>query len=135
MKYIYMDHFGPELNDKETVFVFGSNLLGVHGAGAAKEAKKHWGAQWKKGSGIQGQSYAIPTKHSWKDVVPMTKPEIKVHVNRFIEFANKFPMIRFLVTPIGTGYAGYKHSDIAPMFKGAPINCVFVSEWKEFLDT
>lgn len=133
-KYRYIDIFTPDMNDGNHVFVFGSNLRGIHGAGAAKEAVKHWGARNRKGFGQFKESYAIPTKLSWQDGTELELVDIQKFVDDFIECAKQHPEITFLVTPIGTGYAGYEHSDIAPMFKNAPTNCVFVPAWKEFLE-
>lgn len=99
------------------VFVFGSNLSGRHGKGAAKTALG-WGAKWGQASGLQGKTYGIPTKsHDVRSVLPIH--DIKTYVNIFIEFAKMRPNITFLVTEIGCGLAGYKPKDIAPLFKGA----------------
>lgn len=92
------------------VFVFGSNLEGMHGGGAALTAYKKFGAIWGQGIGLQGQSYAIPTMQGGVET-------IKPYVDEFIDFARKHPDLRFLVTPIGCGIAGFKPSQIAPLFK------------------
>jgi len=94
------------------VFVFGSNLGGFHGGGAARAAMNHFGAVWGQGVGLQGQSYAIPTMHGGVDV-------IKPYVDQFIEFAQSRPDLFFYVTRIGCGIAGFKDTEIAPLFKGA----------------
>lgn len=91
------------------VFVFGSNLRGWHQGGAAKHAQKYFGAIWGQGVGIQGQSYAIPTMQGGVDT-------IKPYVDDFIAFAQEHPEMRFLVTRIGCGIAGFKDEDIAPLF-------------------
>lgn len=91
------------------VFVFGSNLEGIHGGGAALTAYKKFGAVWGQGVGLQGQSYAIPTMQGGVET-------IKPYVDEFIDFARKHPDLRFLVTPIGCGIAGFKPSQIAPLF-------------------
>ena len=96
------------------IFVFGSNERGVHGAGAAKLAMM-WGAKYGQGYGLQGQTFAIPTK-DW-NIKTLTLNEIKVYVDKFIEFAKTYDTLDFLVTKIGCGLAGYKVEDIAPMFK------------------
>lgn len=96
------------------VFVFGSNLRGVHGAGAAKQAMK-WGAKYGQGYGLQGQTFAIPTK-DW-DIKSLSLNQIQVYVDRFIKFAKTYDTLDFLVTKIGCGLAGYEIEDIAPMFK------------------
>ena len=94
------------------VFVFGSNLQGVHGGGAARVALEQFGAVWGQGVGLQGQSYAIPTMHG-----PVSS--IKPYVDAFIEFAKHHPESEFLVTRIGCGIAGFRDADMAPLFKGA----------------
>jgi len=101
---------------KNEVFVFGSNEAGVHGAGAAKKALD-FGALYGVGVGLQGQTYAIPTK----DLIVRTLPisEIKTYVDECIEFAKKNKNLTFLVTKIGCGLAGYEVEDIAPLFKKA----------------
>ena len=103
--------------DHDEVFVFGSNLAGRHGAGAAKLAHNKFGAQYGYGKGITGQSYAIPTKD--KDLRILSLREIKSYVEEFIEYAKLNPNIHFLVTKIGCGLAGYTVIDIAPMFAKA----------------
>jgi hypothetical protein len=103
------------------VFVFGSNLAGRHGAGAALFARKHHGAIYGVGEGIQGNSYAIPTKDEYLNVLPLT--EINKYVNKFLLFATSNPQLEFEVTAIGCGLAGYLPRDIAPMFMDAPTNC------------
>lgn len=91
------------------VFVFGSNLRGWHQGGAAKHAQRYFGAIWGQGVGLQGQSYAIPTMQGGVDT-------IKPYVDDFIAFAQEHPELRFLVTRIGCGIAGFKDEDIAPLF-------------------
>ena len=99
------------LADNE-VFVFGSNLRGWHQGGAAKHAQRYFGAVWGQGVGLQGQSYAIPTMQGGVDT-------IKPYVDEFIAFAKEHQELRFLVTKIGCGIAGFKEEDIAPLFKDA----------------
>ncbi len=96
---------------KGEVFVFGSNLGGYHRGGAACTAMK-WGAIWEQGVGLQGQTYAIPTMDG-------SVEKIKPYVDEFIAFAVANPSMRFLVTEIGCGIAGYTHAQIAPLFKEA----------------
>jgi hypothetical protein len=120
--------FKPEQNDGKHVFVFGSNLAGRHGRGAAFTAKKHWGARNGMGIGYYGQSYAIPTKDENLRTLPLR--EIRKYVQDFLRFANTMPQITFLVTSVGCGLAGYKDEDIAPMFSGAPTNCVLPTNWR-----
>lgn len=106
-----------ELKDNE-IFIFGSNLSGIHGAGAAKLALDKFGAIWATGVGIQGQCYAIPTK-SRGITRTLTINEIKPYVDEFIEFAITKPELTFLVTEVGCGLAGYTVENIAPLFKDA----------------
>lgn len=94
------------------IFVFGSNLAGAHGGGAARLAWQRFGAVWGQGVGLQGQSYAIPTMQGGVET-------IKPYVDDFIEFARQHPELRFLVTRIGCGIAGFKPNNIAPLFADA----------------
>ena len=103
--------FIAELRPDE-VFVFGSNLGGFHGGGAARAAFNKFGAVWGQGVGLQGQSYAIPTMQGGVET-------IKPYVDEFIRFAAGHPEKRFLVTPIGCGIAGFTAEEIAPLFADA----------------
>ena len=94
------------------IFVFGSNLQGHHYGGAARIANEKFGAIFGQGVGLQGQSYAIPTMQGGVEA-------IKPYVDEFIEFAKQHPELIFLVTRIGCGIAGFKDSEIAPLFRGA----------------
>lgn len=99
------------------IFVFGGNLVGKHGKGAAKKALT-WGAKWGQASGLQGRTYSIPTKgKSMNIILPVS--EIKFYVDTFIEFAKENPNLTFLVTEIGCGLSKFKPKDIAPLFEGA----------------
>lgn len=104
----------------DPVFVFGSNLAGRHGKGAALFARQHRGAIYGRGEGIQGNSYAIPTKDATLKTLPLAS--IKSAVERFLEYARDCPDMQFQLTPIGCGLAGYRHDEIAPMFLDAPGN-------------
>jgi hypothetical protein len=99
------------------IFVFGSNEAGIHGAGAAKAAKEKFGAIMGSGIGIMGSSYAIPTKDGNLQILTLT--QIQKYVKEFIKFASTREDLVFLVTEIGCGLAGYKPSQIAPMFLSA----------------
>ena len=103
-----------KLKDNE-VFVFGSNLSGRHGKGAAKTALG-WGAKYGQASGIQGKTYGIPTKDA-SIRRTLSIEEIKPFVDEFIEFAKANPNLIFLVTEIGCGLAGLKPKDVALLFK------------------
>ena len=115
----------------DPVFVFGSNLAGRHGAGAALWALKNRGAIYGKGVGMQGNSYAIPTKDAQIKTLPLHR--IKPYVTDFLAFARGRPDLAFQLTPIGCGLAGYKPDHIAPMFQGAPANVAIPDEFRPFL--
>lgn len=112
-------------------FVFGSNLAGIHGAGAAAFAVRHHGAIMGKGVGIQGDSYGIPTKDHRIRTLPLD--EIAHYVRWFLEYAERKPDTTFHVTQIGCGLAGLEPKDMAPMFHDAPANCQFSSAWEQWL--
>lgn len=116
------------LENKE-IFVFGSNQAGIHGAGAAKLAFDKFGAVWLKGVGHEGKTYAIPTKDYGIKTLSLDK--IGEYVKEFMEYADKNPDFTFLVTEIGCGLAGYTPKEIAPLFKGYPLNVVLP---KNFVD-
>jgi len=111
------------------IFVFGSNLAGRHGRGSALEAKLKHGAIYGRGEGIQGNSYAIPTKD--KSLKPLPLCDIHSWVKEFIEYAVDHPENTFNVVAIGCGLAGYSPKQIAPMFKNIPKN---IKLPKEFID-
>jgi hypothetical protein len=111
---------------KNEIFVFGSNLAGSHGGGAARLAYDRFGAIWGQGVGLQGQCYAIPTMHGGVDA-------IQPYVDEFIEFAFIHYEYKFLVTPIGCGIAGFRAEEIAPLFEEA-INLPNVILPKSFVD-
>ena len=100
-----------ELKPNE-IFVFGSNLQGYHGGGAARLAMNQWGAVWGQGTGLQGQTYAIPTMQGGIGT-------IRPYIDQFIKFAQNDPERTFLVTEIGCGIAGFRPADIEPLFKNA----------------
>jgi hypothetical protein len=112
------------------IFVFGSNLAGIHGGGAAHAALRLHGAQLGQGIGLQGDSYAIPTKDRNIETLPME--EIKKHVDAFKAFAEENKDLTFEVTRIGCGLAGLTDDDIAPLFSGVPENCVLPGGWRDF---
>lgn len=107
----YTPEYITELAINE-IFVFGSNLDGMHGGGAARVACKHFGAVWGQGTGLQGQSYAIPTMQGGPET-------IEPYVEEFIRFAKEHRELDFLVTRIGCGIAGFKDEEIAPLFSDA----------------
>lgn len=97
---------------RDEIFVFGSNLQGQHGGGAARTAYRKFGAVWGQGVGLQGRSYAIPTMQGGVET-------IRPYVDEFIDFAESHPQLRFLVTEIGCGIAGFGVEQIAPLFARA----------------
>lgn len=117
--------------EKGQVFVFGSNLKGIHGAGAAKQALK-WGAFNGCHSGTQGKTYAIPTKRSPSEKMPLD--EIKGYVYCFLVYAKHSPKKEFLVTDIGTGLAGHSYEDIAALFADVPGNVILSEKMQKYVD-
>lgn len=127
-----MKRITPEfIRDLKTneIFVFGSNLAGAHGGGAARLAYEEFGAVMGQGVGLQGQSYAIPTMHGGTDV-------ILPYVEEFIDFAKQHPELTFLVTKIGCGIAGFRPAEIAPLFVGAvEVENIYLPQdfWEELI--
>lgn len=117
-----------ETLSEDEVFVFGSNLEGMHGGGAARMAYERFGAVWGQGVGRQGQCYAIPTMHGGLDV-------IKPYVDDFVEYARCHPENRFLLTRVGCGIAGFADGEMAPLFAAVlDLPNVYVPrEWLAFL--
>lgn len=110
------EYYGPRVSndridhlEENEIFVFGSNASGYHSGGAAAYAMRKFGAIWGQGEGLQGQSYAIPTMEGIA--------EMSEAIRRFTSFAAEHPELRFLVTRVGCGVAGYSVSQIAPLFK------------------
>lgn len=112
------------------IFVFGSNLLGRHGKGAALRAKMRYGAEYGTAIGLVGQSYAIPTKDTELKTLPLD--QIHEFVHQFNAFVRAHPELEFNVTQVGCGLAGYKPKDIAPMFDAQP-NTWFDRAWEQYL--
>ena len=112
---IQRPQYTPEHIDslkEDEVFVFGSNLAGIHGGCAAYAALRLFGAVMGCGVGLRGQSYAIPTMHGGVET-------IKPYVDDFIAFAKEHPELFFFVTRIGCGIAGFRDKEIAPLFAEA----------------
>jgi hypothetical protein len=125
-------HKNGEVPQAGEVFVFGSNLAGVHGAGAALEAMKNFGAKWKYPIGLVGQSYAIPTKDL--DIITLDIAVVKSFIEDFVVFTKRTPNVHYFVTAVGCGLAGFKDSEIAPLFKGCSNLCSFPDTWKPYLE-
>ena len=108
------------------IFVFGSNLAGMHGGGAARTAYNKFGAVWGQGVGLQGQCYAIPTMHGGVD-------KIRPYVDEFLDFGRQHTELTFLVTRVGCGIAGFTDEEMAPLFKAALNleNVVLPRQWVE----
>ena len=112
--------------EKDEIFVFGSNLAGHHKGGAARAAHMKFGAEWGVGVGLTGQAYAIPTMQGGVET-------IKPYVDEFIEFAKAHKDLKFLVTRIGCGIAGFKDEQMAPLFiKAMSVFNIYLP--KEFYD-
>jgi len=120
---------GPQL-PKDKIFVFGSNLRGIHGKGAARTAALAYAARPGAGIGPTGRAYAIPTKDWNIQTLPLQR--IRKYVLDFLSYAEANPLLEFWVTPVGTGLAGYKAEDIAPMFRQLP-NCWYPKQWEALL--
>lgn len=110
------------------IFVFGSNLEGMHAGGAARVAYEKFGAEWGVGDGPTGKCYAIPTMHGGLE-------EIRPYAKKFIEYAKAHPMNRFLLTRVGCGIAGFKDSDMAQLFEDAldVPNITYPQQWFPFM--
>jgi hypothetical protein len=113
------------------IFVFGSNLAGRHGKGAALHARLHHGALYGQGIGYQGNAYAIPTKDRNIQTLPLAS--VQKYVSEFLAFAEAHPELTFQVTRIGCGLAGFRDNQIAPLFASAPPNCYFDPQWQPYL--
>lgn len=111
------------------IFVFGSNLDGRHGKGAAKFANQKFGAQWGVAEGITGRCYALPTVGHNLSRMPIE--DVEKHVNTFLRCTSLFPELTFLVTLVGCGLAGHKIQDIGPMFSERTDNVILPIEFHE----
>lgn len=119
-------------SNSSKIFVFGSNTVGRHGKGAALWALKNRGAKYGQGFGLQGNSFAIPTKDANIRTLPLDI--IKSYVMLFLEEARSNPELEYEVTPIGCGLAGYLPDQIAPMFKDSPPNVELPQVFKQVLE-
>lgn len=114
----------------QRIFVFGSNLSGIHGAGAAKHAFDKLGAEWGVGEGMTGKCYALPTKGKKIQFIPLS--EVREAIDRFMLHA-RFSDEEYQVTQVGCGLGGFTSEQIAPFFRDAPENCFFDEAWREYL--
>lgn len=130
MRFLY--HMDYDIPYEDEIFVFGSNLQGIHGAGAARVARIKFGAELGVGEGPTGQSYAIPTKYDVRKTLPLH--DIRQKIDEFIKYATKMRNKTFWVTRIGCGFAGYTDEQIAPMFINSPENCIMPINWREYLE-
>lgn len=117
---------------KNQIFVFGSNLAGIHGKGAALTAYMNFFAKYGVGIGRTGQCFAIPTKDRQLKTLPLDA--IRDYVFHFLSYAVFHPRLEFLVTAIGCGLAGYKPEQIAPFFKNRSSNVILPPEFANLLN-
>lgn len=120
---------------QEPVFVFGSNELGIHGGGAARIAADQFGAIYHQGFGPQGNTFAIPTcsKPTGQPNYKIALEKVAYYVDCFVLWAKRNNTRSFKVTQIGCGLAGWTKEEIAPLFKSAPDNCSFDTDWEPIL--
>lgn len=127
--YYHVDGTTPDIS----IFVFGSNLAGVHGAGAAKAAREKFGARYGVGIGLCEQSYAIPTKDYNIDTLPIFT--VRFFIKQFAQVTHAMGDKAFFITRVGCGLAGFTDAEIAPLFKECnPQNCSMPENWKEYLE-
>lgn len=116
------------------IFVFGSNLSGIHGAGAARTALQTRGAKWGCGEGLTGTCYALPTKGL--NISFMDLDRVHESVTKFMKYAYDNPGATFMVTQVGCGLGGFTKEEIAPLFEYCAYegsNCLFDSAWSDLL--
>lgn len=116
-----------ELKENE-IFVFGSNLAGKHSAGAAFQAKKHFGAEIGVGEGLRGQSYAFPTLG--RDFEKLSVGHLETSRRILYNTCEANPTMRFLLTKVGCGIAGYEEAEMKALFVEAPANLILPDDWK-----
>lgn len=128
----YKFHPDNTIPTGEWIFVFGSNLAGRHGKGAAKIARVNFRAEYGVGQGPTGHAYAIPTKGRHLEVLQLEV--VRKGIAAFIGYAADNPGLNFFVTKVGTGLAGYSDDQIGPLFASAPPNCSLPNEWRPYVD-
>lgn len=128
-KYHHIDAL-PAL-PSEYIFVFGSNLAGLHSVDIPLFAKNFFGAEFGIGWGLTGRTFAIPVKDRFIRFLPLR--EIKLYIDMFKALTHSQPNMKFWVSHLGIEKRGYKHYEIAPLFKDCNRNCVFPEHWKPYL--
>lgn len=128
----YRYHKDGTLPLGDEILVFGSNLAGRHGAGAARVAMLRFGAKYGVGVGRTGQAYALPTKDVNLRLLGMKL--MREFVQEFREHTKKNKHETYFITRVACGLAGYEDADIAPMFRGATRRCNFPIEWRVYLE-
>ena len=132
MPYQYHDESIITSLPEDTIFVFGSNLAGQHAGGAARTAHKYFGAVMGVGRGWAGQSFAIPTLNEHLQQMPLS--QIEHYVEDFKVYAKNHPKMKYFLTPIGCGIAGYQIKDIAPFFKGISANVILPQSFQPYVE-
>lgn len=132
MIYHYHDESIVKNLAEDTLFVFGSNLAGTHAGGAAKIAHLHFGASKGVGRGWAGQSFAIPTMNEHLQQMPLS--QIQHYIDDFKIYVKHHPKLKFFITAVGCGVAGYKVEEIAPMFKGIGQSVIFPESFRPFVE-
>ncbi|MGR0306682.1 A1S_2505 family phage non-structural protein [Acinetobacter beijerinckii] len=132
MAYQYHDETIVTELPEDTVFVFGSNLAGIHDSGAARVAALHFAAVKGVGRGWAGQSFAIPTLNEHIQQMPLS--QIEHYVDDFKIYAKNHPKMKYFLTALGCGIAGYKVSEIAPLFKGIHSNVIFPESFRPYIE-
>ncbi|HCK31278.1 MAG TPA: hypothetical protein DIT34_08255 [Acinetobacter ursingii] len=132
MAYHYHDESIITELPEDTVFVFGSNMAGQHTHGAARVAAQHFGAVNHVGRGWAGQSFAIPTLNEHLQRMPLS--QIEHYIDDFKIYAQHHPKMKYFITALGCGIAGYKVSEIAPLFKGIHNNVILPESFKPYID-
>ena len=140
---VYQGNITPE---KDTIFVFGSNPEGHHGAGSAYVALKKFGAIYGQGEGLQGNAYALPTTElryymrPKNSIYSMLEEVIVENIKRMYDCAEEHPDWKFKVAyrnqPSERTLCGYSGRELMGMFKKAcdgnyPDNIYFSQEWAD----
>lgn len=119
---------------RRTIFVFGSNRQGIHGAGSSRAARIFHGAMTGVPEGPQGDAYGIITKELREDHPKVLLEEVVAGVGRFLRYATDRPELDFQLTAVGCGRAGFTVKQVAPMFRFAPPNVKLPTEFKVWLE-